>query len=140
MFRNPAWLYKTFVVGVIVLFIGVGIQPVFANDTNIRKKNDDYQEIITFVLGYGRMDWITRRGIFRGEVVTYQERIVFLSLKGLRLANNGIEKYNITDVNYLYAPHFIGFSRMITIFPEDPPYYGTIGVAFGNIEWGIIEW
>jgi hypothetical protein len=30
--RNPAWLYKTFVAGVIVLFIGVGIQPAIANN------------------------------------------------------------------------------------------------------------
>jgi hypothetical protein len=30
MSKNPAWLYNTLAVGVIVLFIGVGIQPVFA--------------------------------------------------------------------------------------------------------------
>jgi hypothetical protein len=30
MDRNPAWLYKTLVVGVIVLFIGLGVQPAIA--------------------------------------------------------------------------------------------------------------
>jgi len=84
------------------------------------------------------MNWINRRGIFRGEVETYQERIVVLSLRGLRLTNNGIEKYNITEVGYVYAPHFIGFSRMAP-FMVWPPIYSTIGVAFGNIEWGLIE-
>jgi hypothetical protein len=28
--RNPAWLYKTLVVGVIALFIGMGVQPAVA--------------------------------------------------------------------------------------------------------------
>ncbi len=139
MDRNPVCLYKTLVVGVIVLFIGLGVQPAFANDSNISKKTDDYQEIITFIFGYGKMNWINRRGIFRGEVETYQERIVVLSLRGLKLSDGGVEKYNITEVGYVYAPRFIGFSVMNHIFPVDPPYYSTIGVAFGNIEWELIE-
>ncbi len=118
-----------------VLFLGVGIQPAFANDANISKKTDDYQEIITFIFGYGKMNWINRRGIFRGEVETYQERIVVLSLRGLRLSDSGVEKYNITEVGYVYAPHFIGFSRKLPLLVW-PPYYSTIGMAFGNIEWG----
>jgi parallel beta-helix repeat protein len=32
--RNPAWLYKTLVVGVIVLFIGIGVQPAYADKIN----------------------------------------------------------------------------------------------------------
>jgi hypothetical protein len=139
MDKKPAVFYKTLVVGVIVLFIGIGVQPAFANDTNIRKKTYDYQEIFTFIFGYGKMNWINRRGIFRGEAETYQEPFVFLSLIGFRLTNNRIEKYNITDVGYVYAPHFIGFSRIIPIWGW-PPIYSTIGLAFGNIEWGIIEW
>jgi PKD repeat protein len=35
MKKNPALLYKTLVVGVIVLFIGVGMQPAFVVDTDI---------------------------------------------------------------------------------------------------------
>ena len=85
------------------------------------------------------MNWINRRGILRGEVETNKEIITVLSLRGLRLSDSGVEKYNITEVRYVYAPRFIGFSRMITIFPVDPPYYSTIGLAFGNIEWEEYE-
>ena len=44
MVRNPAWLYKTLVVGVIVLFIGVGIQPAFA-ELSIKSDNSELVEI-----------------------------------------------------------------------------------------------
>jgi len=38
MDRNPACLYKTLTVGVIVLFIMVGVQPAFADDVpNLEK-------------------------------------------------------------------------------------------------------
>ncbi|UCF49034.1 MAG: hypothetical protein JSU91_04610 [Thermoplasmatales archaeon] len=39
MDRNPAMLYKTLVVGVIVIFIGVGIQPAVAELSNISKSD-----------------------------------------------------------------------------------------------------
>ena len=41
MDRNPDLLYKTLVVGVIVLFIGVGIQPAFADVSNISKSESN---------------------------------------------------------------------------------------------------
>ena len=41
MDRNPAWLYKTLVVGVILLFVGVGIQPAFAVTPNSADSEDD---------------------------------------------------------------------------------------------------
>jgi len=146
MDKTPVWLYKILVVGVIVFFIGVGIQPVFANDVYCYKEtkenigevraSDDYQEIITFIFGYGKINWIERRGIFRGEVETNQEIIAVLSLRGLRLSNNGMEKYNITEVGYIYAPRFIGFSASTILIDV----YSTIGLAFGNIEWELIEY
>jgi len=37
--RNPALLYKILVVGVIVIFIGIGIQPAFAFTPNISNNN-----------------------------------------------------------------------------------------------------
>jgi len=132
MDKTPVWLYKILVVGVIVFFIGVGIQPVFANDVYCYKEtkenigevraSDDYQEIITFIFGYGKINWIERRGIFRGEVETNQE---------IRM-----EKYNITEVGYIYAPRFIGFSASTILIDV----YSTIGLAFGNIEWELIEY
>jgi len=33
-------LYKSLVIGIVVLFIGVGIQPAFANNVSISKKSD----------------------------------------------------------------------------------------------------
>jgi hypothetical protein len=44
MGRNPAWLYKSLVVGVIVLFIGVGIQPAIADITS-GSDNSELEEI-----------------------------------------------------------------------------------------------
>jgi len=49
--RNPALFYKTFVVGVIVLFVGVGIQPAFATaqqevEVDIEPKDYLFQTII----------------------------------------------------------------------------------------------
>ena len=144
MSKNPV-LYKSLVVGVIFLFLGVGVQSAIPNELYINKEtkentdesgaSDDYQEIITIILGYGKMNWINRRGILRGEVETNKEIITILSLRGLRLSDSGVEKYNITEVGYVYAPRFIGFSaRTIMI-----DVYSTIGVAFGNIEWELIE-
>jgi hypothetical protein len=37
--KSPAVLYKTLIVGIIVLLIGVGIQPAFANNVNISTSN-----------------------------------------------------------------------------------------------------
>ena len=72
MSKNPV-LYKTLVVGVIVLFIGIGIQPAIAiiepENTDESRVSDDYQEIITFIYGIGTINWIKRRGIFRGEII-----------------------------------------------------------------------
>ncbi len=146
--NNKIWK-KALVVGIIVLFIGIGIQPALANDVYINKEkkentdesgaSDDYQEIITFIFGYGKMNWINRRGILRGEVETNKEIITVLSLRGLRLSDSGVEKYNITEVGYVYAPRFIGFSGKLPYLLSETDYYSTIGLAFGNIEWEEYE-
>ncbi len=45
MDRNPACLYKTLTVGVIVLFFIVGVQPAFADDVpNLEKENNDIEK------------------------------------------------------------------------------------------------
>ena len=143
MYRNPVLLYKTLVVGVIVLFIGLGVQPTIASDVYINKEtkdntdksvtSNDYQEIITFIIGNGKINWINLKGILRGEVETDKEIITVLSLRGLRLSDSGVEKYNITEVGYVYAPRFIGFSVISPLLNNG--IYATIGLAFGNIEW-----
>ncbi len=50
MDRNPVLLYKTLVVGVIVLFIGVGIQPVFA-EISVVPDTSEMVEISTELFG-----------------------------------------------------------------------------------------
>ena len=146
---NKNLLCKTLVMGIVVLFIGMSITPSVAVDT-LKKPSmpisdktgasDDYQEIITFIFGYGKINWINRKGILRGEVETDKEIITVLSLRGLRLSDSGVEKYNITEVGYVYAPHFIGSSGKLPYLLSETDYYSTIGVAFGNIEWELVEW
>ncbi|UCF49472.1 MAG: hypothetical protein JSU91_06920, partial [Thermoplasmatales archaeon] len=46
---NPV-LYKTLVVGVIVLFIGIGVQPAFA-DTQLEEKDENYVNITSEFTG-----------------------------------------------------------------------------------------
>jgi len=41
MSKNPAVLYKTLVVGVIVLFVGLGVQPAFAVKSDVSDSRDD---------------------------------------------------------------------------------------------------
>ena len=41
MDRNPVLLYKILVIGVVVLFIGVGIQPALAVNHNVTESKDD---------------------------------------------------------------------------------------------------
>jgi uncharacterized protein YpmB len=62
---------KSLVVGIIVLFLIVGIYPSSAVDT-VKESNppisDEYEEIITFIKGYALLNWVDRKGYFRGEV------------------------------------------------------------------------
>jgi parallel beta-helix repeat protein len=54
--RNPSWLYKTLVVGVIVLFIGVGIQPAIAINNPNKPINSGNT---LYVGGYGQNNYTT---------------------------------------------------------------------------------
>ena len=127
---------KALVVGIIVLFIGVGIQPALANDVYINKEkkentdesgaSDDYQEIITFIFGYAELNWIKRRGIFRGEILLYRcPWCSGIDLFGLRRSNGGVEIYQEHDLDSVHVPRFIGLAFMDFEW----------GIAIGNIEW-----
>ncbi len=129
-------MYKKFVVGVIVLLIGVGIQSAFANDVYISKKtkdnfdeplaSDDYKEIITFIWGGSQSEWINRKGFFRGEIEIYSSTWgIPLKIKGLRLTNGKVERFSMFVIE-VHANFFIGF-----IFDGEQ----ALGVAFGDIEW-----
>jgi hypothetical protein len=148
MDKNPALLYKTFVVGVIVLFIGIGIQPTIANESNIHneikedigeiEKSDDYEELITIIKGWGDLNWMTRRGFFRGEallICRYQYGLINLS--GYRRSESGIEYYNeLIEKGLVYANRLICYYVDYSIFMRDPR---IVGIAIGNIVWEEYE-
>jgi hypothetical protein len=132
-------------VGVIILFIGVGIHPALANGVYINKetkeKNDDsrpfdeYNEIITYIEGYANIDWIKRRGLLRGEVdITEWEQSGYVKILGFRYSN-GIIEYFFEIVHSVYAYRFIGVVNN-EFFPVGNPI--VFGFAFGNIEWSRI--
>jgi len=140
-------LTKNLVIGLIILFIVSLIIPVITandKDTNIDflsynskkiESSDDYKEIITFISGNAEINWIERRGFFRGEVnLTWDDyQLGLVNLSGFRNSESGIEYYNeIILEGYVYAYNFIGFSSGIS-FPEFAPK--VLGIALGNIEW-----
>ena len=141
------WLVKTLALGIVVLFVGVVFQPGISavdketneydelKDSNEIKITDDYEEIITFIKGWAWINWIERRGLFRGEVnLTWGNyQWGFINLSGFRRSESGIQYYNeLVGVEFVYAYHFVGFSTRY-VFPEFAPR--VIGIAFGNIEW-----
>ena len=138
---------KTLVIEIIILFIVSIINPVIIaneNDTNIDflsynskkiESSDDYTEIITFISGNAEINWIERRGFFRGEVNLAWDDYQFglVNLSGFRKSESGIEYYNkLILEGFVYAYNFIGFSSGIS-FPEFAPK--VLGIALGNIEW-----
>jgi hypothetical protein len=143
------WLVKTLALGIVVLFIGVVIAPCISAVNKERDKNnklkdsteikitDDYEEIITFIKGYAVINWIERRGLFRGEVnLTWDDfSYGFINLSGFRRSANGIEYYNkLVEVGFVYA------YRFIRLYTPNPFMYPIVnGIAIGNIEWnGVI--
>jgi hypothetical protein len=145
------WLVKTLALSIIVLFIGVVIAPCISavdkekdknnklKDSNEIKITNDYEEIITFINGWAKINWIERRGLFHGEVNLtqgdYSRTLIYLS--GFRSSENGIEYYNVSVVDgFVYAYHFVGLNTP-SLFLEPPPV--VWGITFGNIEWnGVI--
>ena len=138
MSRNPL-LYKSLVVGVIVLFIGVGVQQVFAYELYVDKEAkenieeyrtvDDYEEIITWVIASAHYDWIERKGIFRGSIVlTTCDWTTGTNLFGLRRSNGKIEFYREHFLDYVFIPRYIGLT-------ETRNFIIITGIAIGNIEW-----
>ena len=126
---------RTLVFGVIVLFLIVGIYPASAIDTDKESNHpipDEYEEIITFIKGYALLNWIDRKGYFRGEVnITLSAMISQIKLSGFRRSQGGIEHFDET-VDYVHVYSFIGYSTDYS-YSEFAPT--IIGIAIGNIEW-----
>jgi len=144
------WLVKTLSMGIVALFIVITVVPGISaidketdennklKDSNEIKITGEYEEIITFITGYAKINWTERRGVFRGIVNLTQENysrsLIYLS--GFRRAERGIEYYNVSVVDgFVYANHFIGLNTP-SLFLELPPV--VWGIAFGNIEWNEV--
>ena len=128
------------IIVVILLFIGVAVQPSIIADDEPRdspkeiQEYDDYEEVITFIEGYGELNWIKRRGFFRGEaslICHYQSGSINLS--GYRRSESGIEYYNeLIEKGLVYVYRLICCYADYSYFWLDPR---IVGIAIGNIEW-----
>jgi hypothetical protein len=131
--------------GTVALFIVITVVPGISaidkeTDENNKLKDsneigtiDEYAEIITFIKGWAWINWIKRRGLFRGEVnFTWTHcQGAFINLTGFRRSANGIEYYNTHVVlGFVHAYRFI---RLYTPNPFMEPIVN--GIAIGNIEW-----
>ena len=143
------WLIKTLALGIVVLFIGVVTAPCISavdkerdennkiKDSNEIKITDNYEEIITFIIGFAKINWIERRGLFRGEVNLTSNGYSrgYTNLSGFRRSESGIEYYNelvvLNETDFVYAYRFIGLNTP-NIFMEPPPV--VKGIAFGNVQ------
>jgi len=140
MSKSSNIVYKTLVVGVIVLFVGVAVQPVFADyidkvDDELKDNSeeigtsDDYKEIITFIYGDGEVKWFEQRGLFRGALSINKLPWGELYLFGIRRSNILLRLFS-ESIRYVYAPRFIGLAINLAF-----GHCIIYGFAFGDIEW-----
>ena len=140
------WFIKTLALSIIVLFIGVVIAPCISavdkekdknnklKDSNEIKITNDYEEIITFIIGFAKINWIERRGLFLGEVNLtqgdYSRTLIYLS--GFKRSENGIKHYNVSVVDgFVYVYHFIVLNTP-SLFLETPPVVWRITLVILN--------
>jgi len=91
----------------------------------------EYKEIITYIFGWwASLNWINKRGFFRGEVNMTNNDIGIFKLSGLRWNNGSVEYFEESAI-FVYAYRFIGNYWDTTGFGT--PYIQ--GIALGDIEW-----
>ena len=137
MLKTTSRVYKFLVAGVIVLFIGISLSPCikavdkFKINTEEIGATAEYKEIITYIFGWWvSLNWINRRGFFRGEVNMTNNDFGIFKLSGLRLNNGSIEYFEESAI-FVYAYRFIGYYTGTNGF-------GTPciqGITLGDIEW-----
>jgi len=123
---------KILAIGVIFLFVSIYLIPeVKANDfEKDNRSRDEYKEIITFIRGlWVSLEWINKRGNFRGEVNLTNDDWGIFKLFGLGWSNGKIVYFE-ESATFIHAYRFIGYYEM-SAFGD--PYVN--GIAMGNIEW-----
>jgi hypothetical protein len=138
---KSALLYKTLVVGIIVLFIGMGVQPVIGSIQpfiesevkdipNPEPLNEEYVEIKTNIHGVYTNFQVNSGFIIRDVTITANVGLDYLRISGLRWeeGKNLPVKFTV-PVEWVRAPVFIGFCYQT--FHQSR----VNGIAFGNIEY-----
>jgi len=88
---------------------------------------DNNDEIITFIRGFSYQGIATLKwGIIRDVQMTATMGMGGFDIKGW--SRNPIESFSYRTLDYIHAPHFLGFSIWLHGFY-------IFGIAFGNIEW-----
>jgi len=125
-------LSKTLAICVIIVFFTVSLNPVtIADDIELdNRSRDEYKEIVTHVFGmWVSLEWITKRGKFRGEVNLTNDGIGLFKLTGFGWKNGKVVFFE-EFATFVYAYRFMGHNSHSG--------FGTPivqGNALGNIEW-----
>jgi len=140
MLKSSNMIYKTLVVGVIVLFCGISVQPCIAisdNDTDDVNNDsgessedgtpDDYNEIISTVRGEGwRASWGWQK---------YPLVVIDLYLREGKYYINCFTR-NPSKLFYHDTAKSIQMGRFIGLFFQSPDDSNIIiGIAIGDITW-----
>jgi hypothetical protein len=137
-------LYKYLVIGVIVLFIGVGIQPAFAKNVSIRKISDKEDDCSLCAKKFNRLQlvlniiYLNRLENYKNQVLEKEsfcdklERIInffipiMVSLEsiGILLSDLGFKiiQYIFYGLSVIPAILCTPFSLLYFIFCWQPPY------------------
>ncbi|KYK20585.1 hypothetical protein AYK21_05870 [Thermoplasmatales archaeon SG8-52-2] len=150
MNKSKGLLNKILIIGCIILFIVTIITPeIFADEYkqeiinenkfhfNENETYDNNWEIFTRIEGYARLNWIKIKGTHRskqfGEAEIIKGEFDGVKIFGIKQTNESKKIFFKRDVEYIYAPCFIGH-EMISMAPGHEGY-AVFGRAFGNIDW-----
>jgi hypothetical protein len=133
MDRNPARLYKLLVVGVIVLFIGVGVQPAFAVDVSVSKTSDNEKECNKKhnSIGLGFIMVVTGGGWPISPYRTFYIPVGFVSVSCIDL-DTGYIRYGTTRFLSFYIFKFLKRGHSFKISSESS-YFDADDVYINNL-------
>ena len=124
---------KLLIVGVMVLFIGIGTQPAFANQSYNKnycevESLDWPYEIISFIRGYCKSTSWGGGFIHIGPVEIHGDDMQKPLITAITI--NPLRFIYHTKATHIYASFFIGNSYSVSANHDN-----VIGIAFGDIEW-----
>jgi len=108
--KSSVVLYKTLVIGVIILFCGIAVSPSIIADDEARdspkeiQEYDDYKEFFTLIsVGSAEIKWLNKTGIFSYEVeiINYPETSG-IRLQGLKMDSFFLILKNLMNVQSMF--------------------------------------